>query len=168
MPNRYLVSDLGASVMLNTDTNIAPPATRLNKSNHAARRALFYLPGCRRDLSKFPQSVRDAIGYMLLAIAHNFDETLSAVQENHSYSGFDCKSLKGMHPKLWEIRKHDGQHGYRLVYSTEFRECMFALHAFLKQSMRTSKQDQQTILQRTKRAAVLYEQGACVEKESIN
>lgn len=129
-------------------------------SEHRERR-LVYMPACKKVLLTFPEEVREGMAFALRSLSRNPGDALGATLASHGYSGFDIKSLASIRAKVAEIRTQDARHWYRLAFSTEFADCLFALHAFLKKTNDTSRQDRDVILQRAKAAAVLYRHNRC-------
>jgi phage-related protein len=67
--------------------------------------------------------------------------------------GFDptnWKALKGFREAVREIRIRIDKRHYRVVYITSFEETVYVLHAFVKKSNTTPKQEIETIKSRLK------------------
>lgn len=138
----------------------AQPETSL-KSSEPRERRLTYIPACKKKLLTFPEKIREGMAFALRSLSRNLGEALGATLVSHGYPGFDIKRLTSIHAKVAEIRAQDAQHWFRLAYTTEFPDCLFALHAFIKKTNGTAMQDRDLILQRAKAAAVLYRDGEC-------
>lgn len=121
---------------------------------------LKYQPKCKKDLEKFPPNVRDGFVLMLRSACREQSDVLDRLYNENSISGFKTNNLSNLYRNTWEIKKQDGQHFFRLAYSN-YRECVFALHAFLKKTNKTERRDHDTIQERAKRAAESYRQGDC-------
>jgi phage-related protein len=132
----------------------------LRSSEHRERR-LAYMPACKKMLLTFPEKIREGMAFALRSLSRNPSEVLGATLLRHGYPGFDIKRLTSIRAKVAEIRAQDAQHWFRLAYTTEFQDCLFALHAFLKKTNDTAMQDRDLILQRARGAAVLYRDGEC-------
>jgi phage-related protein len=130
-------------------------ATPTIQSDPPGKRIDFHR-ACKKALLSFPESVRDGMVFVLRSVARGQSDALSAIAASHGYTGLTIKSLSPIRQKVAEICTQDGQHWYRLAYTTEFRDCVFAVHAFLKKSNQTSKEDRNLILQRVKAAAGVY------------
>ena len=110
---------------------------------------LFWAGSSKRDLLKFPEDVRDAIG-----------TALSVAQFGGKHPA--AKPWKGEGPGVLEIvDDHDGN-TYRAVYVVRFAGAVYVLHCFQKKSKKgiaTSKADVDTVSARLKLARKDYEEG---------
>ncbi len=130
---------------------VQPEATR---PNGCQERKVEILPPCARDLSKWPEHVKDGMVFGLTGIARGqVDAALYEYLADHGYHGFDIKTLKRIRKKTFELRAQDAARWYRLAYTTEFRDMVYALHAFLKQTNTISNKDRDTIVERIKQLA---------------
>ena len=112
------------------------------------------LPPCARDLSKWPEHVKDGMVFGLTGIARGqINDALYAFLTEHGYAGFNIKNLNAIRKKTFELRAQDAAHWYRLAYTTEFRDVVYALHAFLKTTNQISPKDRDTIVERIKQLA---------------
>lgn len=83
---------------------------------------LFWLGTTRKDLRRFPEAVRETIGYGLY---------LAQKGGKHR----DAKPLKGFHGAgvLEIVDDHDGD-TYRAIYTVKLAGAVYVLHAFQKKS----------------------------------
>ncbi|MBU6383512.1 MAG: type II toxin-antitoxin system RelE/ParE family toxin [Verrucomicrobia bacterium] len=98
------------------------------------------------DLSRFPKTIRHAMGYALY---------LAQTGIKHPH----MKTLSGMgSAKIVEIREWCESGTYRVIYTVEFEDYIFVLHAFHKKSHKgseMSKQDKELLKTRLKEAIPL-------------
>lgn len=104
---------------------------------------VIWIGSTRRDVSSFPEDVKDAVGYALYI-----------AQQGGKHS--DAKPLRGFGGAgvLEIIEDHAGD-TYRAVYTVQFAERIYVLHAFQKKSkvgIRTPKAEIGLIRARLKRA----------------
>jgi phage-related protein len=103
---------------------------------------LDWVGSSKRDFLKFPEAVKDEFGNAL---------GLAQFGGRHPAA----KPLKGFGSGVLEIvEQHDGD-TYRAVYTIQFREVVYVLHAFQKKSPRgikTARLDIDLIAQRLKAA----------------
>jgi phage-related protein len=111
------------------------------------RKPLEWVASSRQDVRRFPQDVRDEIGFAL------FQAQLGA--KHHS-----AKPLKGFGGAgVLEIVADDDSNTFRAVYTVKFRLAIYVLHAFQKKStkgIKTSRQAIELINQRLKQAQAHY------------
>lgn len=102
---------------------------------------LKWIGSSKKDLMEFPQGIRKEIGHALYVAQEG---------EKHKNS----KPLKGFRSaKILEIVSIDGEGTYRTIYTVQFEEVIYVLHAFQKKSktgIKTTKQDIELIEQRHK------------------
>jgi len=108
---------------------------------------VFWIASAREDLRRFPEAVRQSMGYALY---------LAQTGDKHS----SVKPLKGFGSAgvLEIVEDHEGD-TYRAVYTVRFKNAIYVLHAFQKKSKRgieTPKPDTDTIRRRLKLAADHY------------
>jgi phage-related protein len=106
-------------------------------------KSLFWIASSKKDLSAFPDDVRDTFGYALW-LAQN--------GEKHS----QAKPLNGFGDAgvLEVVEDHEGD-TYRAIYTVRFEEAIYVLHVFQKKSKRgiaTPKADIDLIRARLKAA----------------
>jgi phage-related protein len=93
------------------------------------------------DLNDFPEEVRRVMGYAL---------HLAQIGEKHP----NAEVFKGMgSAKVLEIRENDRSGTYRVIYTVEWKDMIFVLHAFQKKSksgISTPKQEIELIHSRLK------------------
>src|SRR5436305_12740014 len=88
---------------------------------------VFWVASSRKDLKKFPKSVRQAAGQAL------FD-----AQTGGKHPG--VKPLKGFHGAgVLEVVEDDNGNTYRTVCTVKFAGAVYVLHAFQKKSRKGSK-----------------------------
>jgi phage-related protein len=104
---------------------------------------VVWIGGTRRDVSSFPEDVKDAVGYALYI-----------AQQGGKHS--DAKPLRGFGGAgVLEIVEDHAGDTYRAVYTVQFAERIYVLHAFQKKSkagIRTPKAEIDLIRARLKRA----------------
>jgi len=109
---------------------------------------LEWIGSSKKDLLEFPKDIRKEMGH-----------SLYIAQEGGKHK--NAKPLKGfVGAKLLEIVSDDGNGTYRTMYTIEFEEVVYVLHAFQKKSktgIKTSKQDIDLIEQRYKWAQQKYQ-----------
>jgi phage-related protein len=92
-----------------------------------SEKPLFWCGTTRDDVRAFPAEARRLIGFQLRRVQQGFDPN-------------DWKPMSGVGPGVREIRiRTDVQH--RVFYVASFTEAIYVLHAFEKQSRKTSKPD---------------------------
>ena len=107
-------------------------------------RPVNFIGSSREDLQKFPEDVRQDIGYALFA----------AQQGGKSASAKPLQGFGGA--GVLEIIEHDDGDTYRAVYTVKFQRAVYVLHCFQKKSKRgikTPQQDIELIQRRLKAAA---------------
>ena len=100
----------------------------------------------RDDLKKFPDLVKDRVGFALYRAQLGFKHR-------------DAKPLRGLGSGVLEVvSRHDGD-TYRAVYTVRFRLAVYVLHAFQKKSKRgaeTPKPEIDLVKRRLKEAEQHY------------
>ena len=93
---------------------------------------LKWIGSSKKDLLEFPQSIRKEMGHALYVAQEGGKDK-------------NAKPLKGFGGgKILEIVNMDGHGTYRAVYTVQFEEVVYVLHAFQKKSktgIKTTKQD---------------------------
>lgn len=105
-------------------------------------RPLFWVASSKHDYGHFPAHVQNQFGF----------ELFLAQTGQHPPS---AKPLKSLGARVLELIDEDGHGTYRTVYSVQFRDAVYVLHAFQKKSKRgikTPKRDLDLIRQRVKTA----------------
>ena len=105
-------------------------------------RPLFWVASSKRDYGHFPTHVQNQFGF----------ELFLAQTGQHPPS---AKPLKGFDARVLELVDEDDRGTYRTIYSLQFRDSVYVLHAFQKKSKRgieTPKRDLELIRQRLKAA----------------
>lgn len=112
------------------------------------RKPLIWIASSKKDLKKFPEEVQDTMGYTLLV-----------AQEGEKYNA--TKILQGFgSANVLEIIDEDSSGTYRVVYTVQFKEAVFVLHAFQKKSkhgIKTPQEDIELVKNRLKQAQEIYE-----------
>lgn len=86
------------------------------------RKELKWVGSSYEDMCEFPTEVRRSLGYAL---------HLAQIGEKHTHA----KVFSGMgNAKVWEIKENAKSGTYRVVYTVEYKEFIFVLHAFQKKS----------------------------------
>ena len=108
---------------------------------------LEWIGSSKKDLMEFPYEVRKDMGHALY----------EAQQGGKSRK---AKSLKGFgSANVLEIVCDDSNGTYRTMYTVQFGDVVYVLHAFQKKSktgIKTTKQDMDLVTQRLKRAQQLH------------
>ena len=102
----------------------------------------------KRDLLRFPDDARRAIGYVL-----------GVAQMGAKHPA--VKPWKGAGSGVLEIVESNDGNAYRVVYTVRFAKALYVLHCFQKKSpsgIRTAKTDIDLIHQRLKTAEQHYEE----------
>lgn len=102
-----------------------------------------WIGSSKDDLSKFPKSVKETIGFALY-------------QAQKGESNVNTKPLK--HRGVMEIVDYDRSGAFRLVYTTEIKDIIYVLHVFQKKSKKgiaTPLQEINLIKQRLKEVKAL-------------
>jgi phage-related protein len=114
-----------------------------------SRKPLDWIGSSKKDLLELPEEIRRLIGHSLhLAQIEQADD--------------DTKPLKGFgSANVREIVSNDSDGTYRTVYTVEFKEIIYVLHAFKKKSktgIETPKQEIELIKNRLKTAKHMYKE----------
>jgi phage-related protein len=107
---------------------------------------LFWVGSSKRDLSEFPELVKDEIG-----------TALSVAQFGGKHAS--AKPWKGEGPGVFEVVEDHHGDTYRTVYTVRFEGAVYVLHAFQKKSpsgIRTSRLNVALIAQRLQAATQDY------------
>lgn len=89
----------------------------------------MWVSSSKRDYREFPAEVQDGFGFELFLVQTG----------QHPPS---AKALKGLGPGTLELIENFDGDTYRAVYTMQFREAIYVLHAFKKKSKRGSKTPQ--------------------------
>ncbi|MFZ0844300.1 MAG: type II toxin-antitoxin system RelE/ParE family toxin [Pseudolabrys sp.] len=92
-------------------------------------RPLFWVASSKRDYREFPAQVQDGFGF----------ELFLAQTGQHPPS---AKPLKGLGAGTLELIENFDGDTYRAVYTVQFSEAVYVLHAFKKKSKRGAKTPQ--------------------------
>ena len=116
---------------------------------------VFWVASSRKDLKKFPKSVRQTFGQAL------FDAQTGGKHP-------DAKPLKGFHGAgVLEVVDDDDGSTYRAVYTVKFAGVVYVLHAFQKKSKKgrkTPAEDIEKVKGRLKEAERHYAEWAEKQK----
>lgn len=97
------------------------------------KRPIIWVGSSKKDFMAFPEDVRREMGHALY-IAQKGGKHM------------DAKPLKGFGGgKVLEIVQSDGHGTYRTIYTVQFEDAVFVLHAFQKKSKTGIKTPQQEI-----------------------
>ena len=102
---------------------------------------ILFLGSTKKDLSQFPQPVKDDVGF-----------DLYLVQSGQTPAS--AKALKGL-PGVMELVARYDKDTYRAVYTVSLGDTLYILHSFKKKSssgIKTAKKDIDLIKQRLKLA----------------
>jgi phage-related protein len=112
-----------------------------------AAKPVVFVGSSRRDLKAFPDAVRQEIGQAMYEVQLGLHPKAA-------------KPLKGVGSGVLEIRdNHDGD-TYRAVYTVQFEEAVYVLHAFQKKStsgIATPQRHLDLIRQRLREAKAIHE-----------
>ena len=90
-------------------------------------KGIKFLGTSLKAVREFPALAKREAGYQLDRVQHGLDP-------------MDWKPMKSVGQGVREIRiQHEGQ--YRVIYVASFEEKVYVLHAFQKETPKTSKQD---------------------------
>jgi phage-related protein len=113
------------------------------------KKELEWVGASKKDLLNFPLAVRKEVGHALYI-----------AQEGGKHKS--VKALKGfVGAKVFEIVLNDVSGTYRAMYTIEFEEVIYVLHAFQKKSktgIKTDKSDMDLVEQRLKKARQLNQE----------
>ncbi len=118
---------------------------------------LLWVGGSKEDLKRFPEEVRQVMGYALY---------LAQVGGKHP----DAKPLKGFGGAgvLEVVDDFDGD-TYRAVYTVKLRGAVYALHAFQKKSrkgIKTSAHEMDVVKRRLRQAEEIHARRGASERRS--
>lgn len=117
---------------------------------------LGWIASSKRDFMEFPVEVRKEMGHALYM-----------AQEGGKHR--DAKPLKGFGgASVLEIIQKDGVGTYRTMYTVQFEEVIYVLHAFQKKSktgIKTPKQEMDLVEQRLKWAEQKYKEWLICQKD---
>lgn len=105
-------------------------------------RQIIWMGSSLKDVKKFPEKVKDEIGYILYLVQ---------IGEHHQ----NIKPLTGMPGGIMEIISDYNKDTYRVFYTAKLGNEIYVLHTFMKKSKKGSKipnEDLEVINQRFKRA----------------
>lgn len=105
-------------------------------------RQVVWIGSSLKDLKKFPEAVKDEIGYILYVVQ---------IGEHHS----NITPLTGFPGGVMEIKSDYDKDTYRAVYAAKLGDEIYVLHTFKKKSkkgIKIPKEDIEVIRQRLKRA----------------
>lgn len=124
-----------------------------------AMKELNRIGSSKKDLLKFPLSVKKEMGHALFI-----------AQEGSKHK--DAKPLKGFgSAKVLEIVIGDGSGTYRTMYTVQYEEVVFVLHAFQKKSktgIETPRQNMDLVEQRLKKAQEEYRSRFSTQRKKGN
>lgn len=110
---------------------------------------LAWIASSKKDLMAFPVDVRREMGHSLYIAQKGGRDK-------------DAKPLKGfVGATVLEIVKSDRDGTYRTMYTVQFEEVVYVLHAFQKKSkkgIKTTKQDVEMLKQRLKLAKISHKE----------
>ena len=112
-------------------------------------RQVVWIGSSFKDLKKFPEPVKDEVGYILYLVQ---------IGEYHK----NIKPLTGFPGGVMEIKSDYDKDTYRTVYVTKLDDEIYILHTFKKKSKKGIKipsEDIEVIRQRLKRAREIAKGG---------
>ena len=107
---------------------------------------LTWIGSSRKDIRRFPEPVKDDIGFALRQIQK---------RKNPSCT----KPWKGLGPRVLEVVEDFDGDTYRAVYTVKFDKVVYALHCFQKKSKKdveTPPRDKNLVVERLKLADEHY------------
>ena len=113
----------------------------------ANEKPLHWIGSAKRDLLSFPKRVVRAVGYDLSAVQYGSQPP-------------SAKPWKGLGAGVWQLTEQDASGTYRAVYTVQFAQAIYVLHAFQKKSpsgIRTPRTDVALIGRRLTAAKHDYE-----------
>lgn len=117
--------------------------------NEKMIKELGWIASSKRDLMEFSSEVRKEMGHALYV-----------AQQGGKHK--DAKPLKGFGgANVLEVVQNDGNGTYRTMYTVQFEEIVYVLHAFQKKSkagIKTTKQDMELVEKRLKAAHDIYKE----------
>jgi phage-related protein len=123
--------------------------------NEKKVKALSWIASSKKDLMDFPLKIRKEMGHALYI-----------AQEGGKHK--NAKPLKGFKgASVLEIVEDDGNGTYRTMYTVQFEEIVYVLHAFQKKSktgIKTTKQDIDLLEARLKAAQQKYKEWLTSQK----
>jgi phage-related protein len=105
-------------------------------------RQIIWIGSSLKDVKKFPEAVKDEIGYILYLVQ---------IGEHHQ----NITPLTGFKDGVMEIKSDYDKDTYRAVYASKLDDEIYILHTFKKKSkkgVKIPKEDIEVIRQRLKRA----------------
>lgn len=127
--------------------------------NEKKVKALGWIGSSKRDLKEFPSDILKEMGHALYI-----------AQEGGKHK--DAKPLKGFgSATVLEIVQNDGNGTYRTMYTVQFEEIVYVLHAFQKKSktgIKTPKKDMDLVEKRLKGAQQEYKEWLIRQKSRGN
>lgn len=111
-------------------------------------RPIFFMGSSKQEISGFPYEVKKEVGFALY-LAQSGDKAINALP----LTGFG----NAMVPEIVVNHQSDT---YRAVYTVQFEEAVYVLHAFMKKSKKgreTPKKEMNLVRQRLKAAQEHYE-----------
>lgn len=115
----------------------------------AGIRDLVWVGSSKRDLCRFPEPVKDGMGFALYRAQQGAKHVSAKVLKGFGGAGV-----------LEVVEDQDGS-TYRAVYTVKFASAVYVLHAFQKKSVRgirTAQHDMDLIAERLKAAKLLDQQ----------
>ena len=107
---------------------------------------LIWIGSSRKDIRRFPEPVKDDIGFALRQIQKGKNLLCT-------------KPWKGLGPRVLEVVEDFDGDTYRAVYTVKFDEVVYALHCFQKKSKKraeTPPRDKNLVVERLKQADAHY------------
>lgn len=89
---------------------------------------ITFLGSSLEDLKQFPVSVKRDVGFQLDKV-------------QNGYNPANWKPMQSIGSGVREIRIKDDAGIYRVIYLAKLKDTVLVLHAFVKKSQKTSKQD---------------------------
>lgn len=89
---------------------------------------LAFRGNSRDDLGSFPESARSEAGHQLYLVQQGRDPE-------------DWRPMSTVGPGVREIRIHDNDGAFRVIYVATFADAVYVLHCFQKKTQQIRKQD---------------------------
>ena len=117
---------------------------------------ICWLGNSKETLSTFPQDVKGTLGYSLRRLQKGL------------LPGCDARRMESVGKGVWELKTSDERTWYRVMYLTRIGNALYVLHAFEKDSRKTSRRDLEIARSRLRQVALLVSNTADSIKEKSN
>jgi len=94
----------------------------------AGYKPIEFRGGALDDLCRFPTAARREAGYQLYQVQEGLDPD-------------DWKPMNTVGPGVKEIRIHEADGAFRVIYVAKFADAIYVLHCFQKKTQKTNSDD---------------------------